>query len=110
MIEFLKSKINSNLAQLKSYQVGKPIETLARDYGLDEREIIKLASNESPLGPSPKALEALKNSLNQSHIYPDADFYKLRKKLATIHSIKVDEIILVQVQMKCYVFSTSIYE
>ena len=93
MIEFLKNKVNPNLIKLKSYQAGKPIETLARDYGLVENEIIKLASNESPLGPSTKALETLKASLAQVHIYPDADFYKLRQKLATIHNLDSDEIV-----------------
>ncbi len=56
----LKDLINSGIKGLTPYEPGKPIEDLEREYGI--KKAIKLASNESPLGPSPKVLEALKKS------------------------------------------------
>ena len=62
------------------YQPGKPISELKRERDLND--VIKLASNENPLGPSPKALKAIKNVLNSLHIYPDGSCFELRQKLA----------------------------
>ena len=57
-------------------------------------ESIKLASNENPLGPSPKAMKALKESLENMHRYPDASGYDLRSKLAERFKVKVDNVVL----------------
>jgi len=68
---------------LSVYQPGKPIEEVARELGLgDPENIIKLASNENSLGPSPKAVEAMKKYAARMHIYPDGDNFDLRKALA----------------------------
>ena len=61
---------NSQLRDLIPYEPGKPIEDVARELGLDPDNVIKLASNENPLGPSPKALEAMR-SLLLMFMYPD---------------------------------------
>ena len=53
------------------YEPGKPIEYVARELGLDPATIIKLASNENPWGPSPRAVEAAKRALEQGELYPD---------------------------------------
>ncbi|MCX8514014.1 MAG: Histidinol-phosphate aminotransferase 2 [Pseudomonadota bacterium] len=71
---------NKTIQDTKPYQAGKPIEEVERELGITD--IIKLASNENPLGPSPKALEAITNSLSKLSLYPDALYYALRKKLA----------------------------
>ncbi|NLT72358.1 MAG: histidinol-phosphate transaminase [Verrucomicrobiaceae bacterium] len=70
------------LDDLLVYDPGKPIEETARELGLDPSDIIKLASNENPLGPSPKAIEAMKAAAEGVHIYPDGGGYKLREAIA----------------------------
>ena len=65
----LKDLINSGIKGLTPYEPGKPIEDLEREYGI--KKAIKLASNESPLGPSPKVLEALKEVISGINRYPD---------------------------------------
>ncbi len=64
------------------YEPGKPIEYVARELGLDPATIDKLASNENPLGPSPKALRAVRASLKDAALYPDGGCVRLREKLA----------------------------
>jgi len=73
---------HEHILKLTVYEPGKPVEELARDLGLREEEIIKLASNENPLGPSPKALEAMRSTLERSHFYPDGGGYELRGAIA----------------------------
>ena len=73
---------HEHILKLTVYEPGKPVEELARDLGLREEEIIKLASNENPLGPSPKALEAMRRTLERSHFYPDGGGYELRGAIA----------------------------
>jgi histidinol-phosphate aminotransferase len=70
------------LRELVSYEPGKPIEDVARELGLRPEQIIKMASNENPLGPSPKALAAMQEMLLRSHYYPDGGGYYLREAIA----------------------------
>jgi len=63
------------------YQPGKPISELAREMGLDERKIIKLASNENPLGVSPKTKAAIKRALQEVGRYPDGNAFDLKEAL-----------------------------
>ena len=72
-------KIKKSILDLVPYPPGKPIEELTREYGI--QEVIKLASNENPLGPSPKALEAIRRALSQLHRYPDGSGYYLKESL-----------------------------
>jgi histidinol-phosphate aminotransferase len=72
------------------YQPGKPIEELERETGL--HDIIKLASNENPLGPSPKAIQAIQAALPQAHLYPDATHHNLRAKLGAKLGVGADEV------------------
>src|SRR2546423_1600716 len=73
---------NPQLRNLAVYEPGKPIEETARELDVDPTEIIKLASNENPLGPSPKALQAMSDALTQSHLYPDGGGFYLRNALS----------------------------
>lgn len=73
--------IRKNISTLTPYVAGKPIEEVRRQMGL--REVIKLASNENPLGPSPRALAAIKKNLAQINRYPDSNGFYLKKKLAS---------------------------
>ena len=74
--------LNPQLERLPVYQPGRPIEEVARQLGLDSSRIIKLASNENPLGPSPRALAALRKASRNVHLYPDGNAYYLKEKLA----------------------------
>jgi len=78
-------------SRIRPYPPGKPIEEVERELG---RTAIKLASNENPLGPSPKAREAIQKFLGTIHFYPDGGGYYLRRKLAEIQGLEMDQIIL----------------
>jgi len=75
-------RLNRFLGALPVYQPGRPIEEVARELGLPVAGIIKMASNENPLGPSPKALAAIQKTLPQLHLYPDGNAFYLKSKLA----------------------------
>lgn len=74
--------LNPSLAHLPVYQPGRPIEEVARELNLPADSIIKLASNENPLGPSRLALAAMKKALTHAHLYPDGNAFYLKQKLA----------------------------
>ena len=73
---------NPYLKDLPTYQPGRPIEEVARELNLPANEIIKLASNENPLGPSPLALAAMQKVLANLNLYPDGNAFYLKQKLA----------------------------
>ena len=74
--------ISPFLENLPVYQPGRPIEEVARELGLDPDGIIKLASNENPLGPSRLGLAAMRQMLKQVNLYPDGNAFYLKQKLA----------------------------
>ena len=74
--------LNSILQNLPVYQPGRPIEEVARELGLDPAGIIKLASNENPLGPSRLGLAAMREAIKQVNLYPDGNAFYLKQKLA----------------------------
>jgi len=73
------------IEQLPLYPPGKPVAEVKREFGIDE--IVKLASNENALGPSPKAVQALQAALSDIHRYPDNGCYYLREKLAEKYGV-----------------------
>ena len=85
---------NQFVCDLVAYEPGKPIEETARELGLDPETIVKLASNENPLGPAPAAIEAMKSEAAGVHIYPDGGGYKLRQALADHHGLSLDNVVL----------------
>jgi histidinol-phosphate aminotransferase len=85
---------NPQLRDLPVYEPGKPIEETARELGAPPDEIIKLASNENPLGPSPKALAAMRAALESANLYPDGGGYYLREALAKKLGLSRDHLIL----------------
>jgi histidinol-phosphate aminotransferase len=85
-------KFNNHIYKINPYVPGKPEEVLKRELGVEN--IIKMASNENPLGTSPKALEAIRKEINKSYFYPDDTYYKLKQKLAENHKVTTENIIL----------------
>src|SRR5690606_17092041 len=79
------------LTNLQPYPPGKPIEEVQREHGLDQ--VVKLASNENPYGPSPRALEAMTAELPELHLYPESGCYYLRNKLADKLGIDREQLI-----------------
>jgi histidinol-phosphate aminotransferase len=80
------------IRRLAVYIPGRPIEDVQRELGLSD--IVKLASNENPLGPSPKALDAIVKALPNLHRYPDGGGYSLRRALAERHGTDIEQVIL----------------
>jgi histidinol-phosphate aminotransferase len=78
----------SGLSAIKPYVPGKPIEEVQREYGLTD--VIKLASNENPLGPSPRVLAAIQAALPQLNLYPDTQAYRLSRAIAARHGVQPD--------------------
>lgn len=76
------------------YQPGKPIAELAREMGLDAATIVKLASNENPLGPSPLALQAIQACLPELARYPDGNGFALKAALAKQYRVEATQIVL----------------
>jgi histidinol-phosphate aminotransferase len=86
--------INPNLKDLPVYQPGRPIEEVARELGMPAAKIIKLASNENPLGPSPAALQAMQHVLAHLNLYPDGNAFYLKHKLADKLTVQPGNLIL----------------
>lgn len=81
-----------HVRQLDAYQPGKPIEELERELGI--KGAIKVASNENPLGPAPRALAAVAGALASVHLYPDASGHALRTKLAARFGLDAAQVAL----------------
>ena len=82
-----------NIEGIRPYKPGKPIEQVVRELGI-KGPVIKLASNENPLGPSPRALSALRRVLPELHYYPEDSGHLLRAKLSATHKVDPVSIIL----------------
>lgn len=83
--------VTESIETLVPYQGGKPIEELARERGLTD--IVKLASNENPFGPSPRALARVKEMAGEIFRYPDGAGFRLRSAIAAFHGVTLDEVV-----------------
>ncbi len=91
----MKHLANSWIHGLASYEAGRPIEEVARELGFnDVDEIVKIASNENSLGPSPKAMAAMNKASKKMHIYPDGACFYLRQALAKRLKAHMDEVLV----------------
>jgi histidinol-phosphate aminotransferase len=86
--------LNPNLMNLPVYQPGRPIEEVARELGLPAADIIKVASNENPFGPSPLAVAAMQKALAGVNLYPDGNAFYLKQKLAAKLGVEPANLIL----------------
>src|SRR5690348_18218999 len=83
--------VGENITRLIPYRPGKPIEEVKRELGLTH--VIKLASNENSLGPSPLALEAMREAAVRVHLYPEGTCHDLRQAVAAHLGIAGDHLI-----------------
>lgn len=88
----MSSIYRKELASLKKYVPGKPIEEVKREYGLTD--IVKLASNENPLGPSPKAIQAIRDEAENVFLYPESTAPELREAISSKFNISPDQILI----------------
>ncbi|MBE0478273.1 histidinol-phosphate transaminase [Candidatus Aerophobetes bacterium] len=88
----LLKKVPMDILNVKPYIPGKPVEEVERELGLSK--VIKLASNENPLGPSPKAIQAIQDNAKKVNLYPDGGCFYLKKDLALHLGIEADNIIV----------------
>jgi histidinol-phosphate aminotransferase len=85
---------NPRLRDFAVYEPGKPSEETARELGVDPRAIVKLASNENPLGPAPKAIQAMHAAAEDAHLYPDGGGFYLCKAIAAKLGLAPENVIL----------------
>jgi histidinol-phosphate aminotransferase len=90
----IDSYANRFVCDLVAYEPGKPIDETARELGLDPSQIVKVASNENPLGPSPLAKAAMRAALEEAHIYPDGGGFRLRTAIAEAHGFNRGNVVI----------------
>ncbi|MCX7591868.1 MAG: histidinol-phosphate transaminase [Kiritimatiellae bacterium] len=84
---------NPGVDKLLTYEPGRPIEEVARELGFDPDEVVKLASNENALGPSPMAVRAMRKAAREMHRYPDGDTFYLKQALAAVLRVSSNNIL-----------------
>jgi histidinol-phosphate aminotransferase len=82
------------IRDIAPYQPGKPTSELARELGLNEADIVKLASNENPLGVSPKAMTAIQKALSELALYPDGNGFELKATICKNRGVAMEQIVL----------------
>jgi histidinol-phosphate aminotransferase len=92
IIKMKKELFRKELAKFQPYVPGKPIEEVKREYGLEK--IVKLASNENQLGPSPLAMEAIIKAVSEINFYPESTAYELKKDLAKDLAVNEDKLVI----------------
>ncbi|MBU1217323.1 histidinol-phosphate transaminase [bacterium] len=87
-------KFNKTLEDIQTYEAGKPIELVVREFGIDPKNIIKLASNENPYGCSMKVQNAVKEIISKMSLYPDDSMTKLKNGLSKRFNLGVESLII----------------
>ncbi len=87
-------EFNKVLDGVSIYEAGKPIELVVREYGVDPKDIIKLASNENPYGTSAKVVEKLEEVAKNAFVYPDDSMYELKESLAAKFDVEENNVII----------------
>jgi histidinol-phosphate aminotransferase len=90
----MKDLAPANVRAIAPYVPGKPIAETARELGIPERDILKMASNENPLGPSPAALAAIRGALGDLNYYPDGSGYDLKREISARMGVDPANIVL----------------
>ena len=84
---------HEHVQKIRAYKPGKPIGETARELHMDPDDIVKLASNENPLGASPTAMQAIKRASQGVNLYPDGPAYELRSKIAKRYGVRIEQIV-----------------
>ncbi|MEN6462499.1 MAG: histidinol-phosphate transaminase [Syntrophomonas sp.] len=92
MSDFIMAKARPEIFNIKPYVPGKPIDEVKRELGIND--VIKMASNENPLGPSPAAVAAISLALPELHLYPDSNCYYLKNKIAAVTGLNQDNVLV----------------
>ncbi len=87
-------KFNKHLEDITTYEAGKPIELVVREFGINPKDIVKLASNENPHGCSPKVTVAVGNILSKMSLYPDDSMIKLKDALSYKYEVTNDNVVI----------------
>jgi len=87
-------KFNTVLDELSVYEAGKPIELVVREYGVEAKDVVKLASNENPFGCSPKVQEKVASIVKKMALYPDDSMYELKAGLSKRFKVLENEVII----------------
>ncbi|MCF6205400.1 MAG: histidinol-phosphate transaminase [Sulfurovum sp.] len=87
-------RFNKVLDNIKTYEAGKPIELVVREFGIAPEEVVKLASNENPIGTSPAVAEVIRKHADKAHLYPDDSMFELKEALSKKFAIKDENIII----------------
>lgn len=87
-------KFNQHLQRVKTYEAGKPIELVVREFGIEPKDIVKLASNENPYGCSPKVQSAIADVVSHMSMYPDDSMLKLKNGLSAHYKVENENIII----------------
>lgn len=87
-------QFNSKIDGLKSYEAGKPIELVVREFGIKAEDVIKLASNENPRGCSPSVVLAMQEELKNMSMYPDDSMFELKEALSKNYNVETKNIII----------------
>ena len=92
MTKQVKFRAREALKGIRPYTPGKPIEEVKRELGIED--VIKMASNENPLGPAPKAVRAMEEAVRQVHFYPDGNCFSLKEAIAAHRGVEAGQIIV----------------
>jgi len=87
-------RFNKVLENIKTYEAGKPIELVVREFGVKPEDVVKLASNENPIGTSPTVAETIRNHADKAHLYPDDSMFALKDALAQKFGVQEENIII----------------
>ena len=87
-------KFNEALKEIKTYEAGKPIELVVREFGIEPKDVVKLASNENPKGCSPRVAKVIADNASKAYLYPDDSMFELKEALSKKFDVQDDNIII----------------
>lgn len=87
-------EFNRALKGIKTYEAGKPIELVVREYGIAPKDVVKLASNENPIGTNPAIAKVIRSHADIAHLYPDDSMFELKEALAKKYNVEDNNIII----------------
>ncbi len=87
-------KFNEALKEIKTYEAGKPIELVVREFGINPKDVVKLASNENPKGCSPRVAKVIADNATKAFLYPDDSMFELKEALSKKFKVEDNNIII----------------